>query len=296
MKKIYILSLFLFITPLFTKAASLSLRLDETTLKEQNKAMVSLWLLPTSENVNAIGGEIEVISNNAKISLIREGSSIISAWVERPRLENNRIIFSGIIPGGFSGAYSPFAKGPQPGLVFSFSVTSEKTEPIILQIVKPQIFAGSGESVSIKLEPEKLIIDAARPIGDVVAINDSTKPVFTSAQIIKLPDSKDLNYVMFIADDKESGIDHYEVQESLSSEPDDHLWTISESPYLLKDQSRKSNIFIRAFNRSGESSITMIGPELSKNIYTKYILIVVGILLITFVFVVFYHRKKRRGL
>ena len=64
-------------------------------------------------------------------------------------------------------------------------------------------------------------------------------------------------YVVFVASDKESGIDHYEVAERrFPSEP--LQWEHAESPFRLSDQYETSDIVIKAVDRAGNERTTTL--------------------------------------
>jgi hypothetical protein len=57
-------------------------------------------------------------------------------------------------------------------------------------------------------------------------------------------------FISFFATDRESGIDYYEVKEG------DQTFVRAESPYLLKDQSLRSTIKVKAVDKAGNERLT----------------------------------------
>ncbi|MBU1877154.1 MAG: cohesin domain-containing protein [Patescibacteria group bacterium] len=74
-------------------------------------------------------------------------------------------------------------------------------------------------------------------------------------------------FLSFATIDKISGIDHYEVRDGKGD------WKIAESPYLLKDQSLKSKILVRAVDKAGNEKIGEIIPHEKPFPYLMVILI-----------------------
>ncbi len=65
----------------------------------------------------------------------------------------------------------------------------------------------------------------------------------------------------FATQDKQSGIDHYEIQESRSSKIDAGKWKTAESPYLLIDQELHSFIYVLAIDRQGNERVIKVFPR-----------------------------------
>ncbi len=269
MKKYY-LFLFLIVSalcaPSWVSAASLNLKLDEALLKNEGRAVVSVYLDPADTSINAIGGELSIISGQASFSDIEDGASIVSAWIERPEIKNNKIVFAGIIPGGFSGMYTPFSKERQPGLLMKFAVTAEDEGEVSISLNNPQLFSGNGEAEVAKVEPEALLIsfDKRTSSAKVNSQSDTIAPTNLSIDIMKLGEGADGWFAVFLADDFESGIDHFEMQESEINQTSEVNWTRVSSPARLQDQSRNSYVFIKAVDRQGNEAIAVAAPKENK--------------------------------
>ena len=75
-------------------------------------------------------------------------------------------------------------------------------------------------------------------------------------------------FVAFVTEDKESGIDHFEVQEA-KGEPTSNAWQKAQSPYELKDQSLSSYIYVKAVDKKGNSTVSKYPPTPHKISYLK---------------------------
>jgi len=91
------------------------------------------------------------------------------------------------------------------------------------------------------------------------AMIDSTPPEQFKPEIGKDPAIFEGKYFLsFATIDKTSGIDHYEVFEKTGKNKE--WFEKAESPYLLKDQSLKSQILIKAVDKAGNEQISQIIP------------------------------------
>lgn len=297
MKKYYLLLAFIFCIlvarPRIAAAATLRLSFDGTTFTTNGQAIIHLLLLPSDQKINALAGEVSVLSGNASFKEIQTGNSIISVWLELPHLTDHSITFSGIIPGGFSGIYSPFEKTTQPGTILTTSLNVTQPNKVVIGLKNVQIYAGRGELQPVIIEPNQLEIDFSKASSATAAgvFPDSTPPSNFSAEIIKLPEGPDGWYAIFSALDSGSGIDHYEIQENSTATADPNKWHVAQSPFLLQDQKRQHYIFFKAVDHSGLEAISFL-PPLVVNHTPWYIIFAAVALLACLIYGVY--RLKRR--
>ncbi len=293
MKKITLLLFIFVLIPLCSQAAVLRSSIDEELLAKSSKAVVSILLDAKGENINALSAELSVISGDAEIYEINDGESIISAWIERPTIENNKVVFAGIIPGGFSGVYDPNSKDPQPGLVMKLAIKSNNSGEVILGIKNLQAYTGAGESAQITADPDIVKILFSNKTDEVPdqTRSDWTVPVFTEFSISKLNNETRGWFVVFNAEDQESGIEYYEIQETFNKEPDPSGWKRAENPYLLKDQHRLHTVFIKAVDRTGNQKIVRIFPT-GLSFFEQWDWLIAVILLAAAVSIIVYRRRR----
>jgi len=241
--------------------------------------------LDTDENecVNTIDATIHYDASIRAVDVSR-GDSILSLWVEDPVIDevNKTIRFAGGIPGGYCGR---IAGDP--------SLTN-----VILELVfrSPGLSVGGGNNQSARIwlddSTQALLHDgfgtpATLTIHDsMISLNDGAgaSPNDTWREEIlddsELPsdfrielgkDETAFNkqyFITFNALDKQSGIDHYEVMEEPFEEfysfkwgGVDAPWTITASPYVLKDQTLNSTIYVKAIDKAGNERISKFVPE-----------------------------------
>ncbi|RLC38682.1 hypothetical protein DRH27_01690, partial [Candidatus Falkowbacteria bacterium] len=125
-------------------------------------------------------------------------------------------------------------------------------------------------------------------------------------------------YIIFLTNDKQSGVDHYEILEIKPEEMISELpklkwyekllgekkeapqWTEGEMPFLLKDQSLTSIIKVKAVDKAGNERTVEYIPPIEKVQTVKFPLIhkvVLLLIVIALLFIVLYiliRRKKSR--
>jgi hypothetical protein len=254
---------------------------------------------------------------------VSRGSSILNIWVEDPKIDeaNRTITFAGGITGGYCGR----AAGDP-------SLTN-----VIADIVfqSPGFAIGGGESsaspsVTIGDESSVLLNDGfgteavLRVQNAMVTLEDTPANERTDAWRERVLDDRDppsdfvitltredtafsgQYFITWNTQDKQSGIDHYEVME----EPLEDLyafrwgradapWVQSESPYVLKDQTLNSTLRVKAIDKAGNETIAVLVPDEAVRSLSFDRMLTLGliggfafisILLIVFVLV---QRKKR---
>ena len=227
------------------------------------------------ENINAMAGNIIFSGDSLELKEIRDGNSIINFWVDRPALKDGKIIFSGISPGGYKGVN---------GALFSLIFRVLKSGSVSIQVAQGQALLNDGKGTEAKLSAPALSFQAgAKSDGaqENYDLNDKTPPgsfVPEIGQDKNIADGR--RFVVFAAQDKESGIDHYEVQENKSDKANGE-WKIAVSPYVLQDQSLRSYVYIKAVDKAGNSTIATVNPKqppLSfKTMFIYGIILVLGI-------------------
>ncbi len=114
--------------------------------------------------------------------------------------------------------------------------------------------------------------DWSKEVSRFRAMIDSTPPQDFKPEIGQESSVFEGKYFLsFATTDKTSGIDYYEVREGKGD------WKIAESPYLLKDQSLKSKILVKAVDKAGNEKIAEISPLPKYFTYETILLILIGI-------------------
>ncbi len=229
------------------------------------------------ESINVFSGKIVFPSDIVELKEIRSGNSIVNYWVEEPKNVNGEIAFAGMTPGGYNGNH---------GVIFSliFTATAQGQGSIV---VKDPLFLkndGKGTSANINISNSILTVLAPDQRRNIVVppITDTTPPELFAPEISRSPSILNNAWLLFFsAQDKGSGIGHYEIQEYQNGlfsffAP----WQIASSPYLLKDQSASSQLNVRAIDKSGNIRTVHVSPLHAPVWYLNIInwFVVIGIL------------------
>ena len=257
-------------------AASLVLKSESNQIKVNSDFQVNVFLNSEDESINAIGGNIFFPQDLLELKEIREGNSIINFWVEKPKIENEKIIFSGIIPGGYNS---------KDGLIFSliFKTRTEGDGIVYLNQIQAYKNDGMGTPVNLNLSNISFYIRNYFETQEPIEIIDNEKPETFSPEISQDQELFDNKYfLVFATQDKGVGINHYEVCEgSLKN------CVVAESTYILNDQSLEKKVYIKAIDKKGNERIVIVSPQNPLPWYKNYlfyviiIILVVGILFIS---------------
>jgi hypothetical protein len=219
--------------------------------------VAELRLVAGREQINAIDGEVQFDQDMVNIKEVSTGGSIFSIWARTPVFSNNsgKIIFAGGTPNGIK----------QDGLIFKIIFTA-KQEGVATFAVSPNtnLYLNDGQGTitrPILNKGEMAIQSGSAPTSTNAwqqeLENDKLGPVDLSLLIGRDPSLFNGKYFLTItARDEQSGIDHFEVKEG------DRGFIRTESPYVLQDQSLKSELIVLAVDKAGNASVMKKGPSI----------------------------------
>ncbi len=229
---------------------------------------VDLKIDTENQSINSIEGHLNFSSDIFSIEKLSNGGSIISFWVVPAKSENGEITFAGVIPGGYQG---------QSGLLLKIFLKPKKEGKGEINIKANSIVLlndGQGTQASLTIYNSQFLISKQAP---------SSKPQAPSSKDTEPPESfipqigresdifNNQWFLVFATQDKNSGLDYYEMKEvrhfrfwelGFWKKQPEISWQKSESPYLLSDQSLKSDIFVKAVDKSGNKMIVMLPAQL----------------------------------
>ncbi|HAQ03110.1 TPA: hypothetical protein DEP30_03665 [Candidatus Nomurabacteria bacterium] len=281
MRKIIIFTIFFILNLFITNkifAATLTLVSSKESLGVGEQFYMDLMLDPEGKSLNAIEGNISFSSDYVSFVRAEEGKSIVSLWVEKPKLNNindNSINFSGIIPNGFSGVIDPFnPKYKLSVLVLRFVFEAKKPGIANFSSLPFSLYLNDGLGTEIKALPVNMSLNIDNFVFHYTYENKNESIPTLEAHVVRTPNIFNNKYtIIFDARDKEVGIKSVFIKEGNSE------WKEIESPYKLEDQSRHSDITLQAINFS-EASIIMKIDKVPYSI-KFYIQIIIIILIVT---------------
>ncbi len=275
LKIILFLALIVFAPSVF--AAETFFEVQGSNILAGEEFKVNFFLNSEDENINALDGKIIFPENLLRVKEIIEGNSFINFWIEQPKFQDGEIIFSGIIPGGYIN---------NKGLVFSIIFQSIEAGQGIVESKEIQVLLNDGDGTMANTTTSALKFTILKPILPEVPtvepieveitdteIPEMFTPVVTSDQIM----FEGEYFLVFLAQDRGSGIDHYEVREGSGT------FTVAESPYLLQNQNLNQQIFVKAVDKNGNERIVTLPPQKRLSWYQNYwifvVLFVLGLIL-----------------
>jgi hypothetical protein len=270
------------------EAAMLYMDPPESTLNRGDTVIVSVRLdtdEAANECINAVDAVISYPSNIVP-DAISLGESIFSIWVEEPKIDLNArtISFAGGIPNGYCGRVQgdPRLTNKLINIVFrspGFTVGGGGNDENFAEIkFEPETSAylndGQGTQANLVAYGAKISLsrtggqEIVNPWNDLVD-EDTILPEEFSITLEK--DTLAFGgkyYIVFNTQDKQTGIDHFEVMEQPLAEfgtfvwgRADAPWITARSPYVLDDQSLNSIIRVKAIDNAGNEYIATLIPD-----------------------------------
>ncbi len=273
-------SIFYILHPAFASAAKYMWQISPAEESLASDFEVTLYVDPEGETINTVSGQVVWPSEFLSALAVNAGDSIVNLWVEAPIIKDNRLSFSGIMPGGFSGLLSPYYSGVRPGKILTLILRPLKKGQATLLGENGQVLLNDGSGTLARLSWPLLAVSLAGPSRSVLAPSLDTEPPET----FNIEMARDKNifnndwFVAFSTQDKKSGVSHYEIQERNKSFPQDGAWRRVESPSRLENQNRTSYVFVRALDFAGNVRLETLAPAVPKAWYEN--ISVWGILMI----------------
>ncbi len=273
------------------------------------------------ECINTVDATIRFSAAIRAVDVSR-GESILNLWLQDPKIdeEARTITFAGGVPGGYCGRIAGDPKLTNVIAEFAFrspgfsigADSNEKTADITVgEETQVLLHDGLGTRAELRTMPARLVLldtpgAEARDSWTDQVVDDEIPPsdfVVTLAQEGTAFSGK--YFITFNSQDKQSGIDHYEVME----EPFDDFnlfrwgradapWVTTESPYVLKDQSLNSTIRVKAVDKAGLERIVVLVPDVALRTVSIERMVLFGVLSVVVVFLIIFvgyalYRRKR---
>jgi len=258
-------------------AAKLYFDTSQNSVQAGELLEVTLMVDTEGEVINAIEGSTS-FSPNLVLKQIRSGNSLMGLWIDSPREEGDKVVFSGIIPGGYLGEIGPKWEGVHPGRIFSLLFEVKEGGEAWVQVSRESTVLlndGKGSETYVAIEDAKIKVLEGKE-ANVIDWEDKENPEPFKPVIELFPDG--LYYLIFVTQDKGSGIAYYDVREGEGS------FVTVESPYLLENQHLDVPITVRAVDKNGNKRLALLPPQTQpaqhEKVETFPVLLVVGIIVI----------------
>lgn len=241
------------------RAAEIQLDAKNQSFAQGEEFLVNVFLNTEEESINAVEGGLLFPTDLLEMREIRDGNSVINFWIEKPHtLQSGIIAFSGITPGGLSGAKE---------ILFSVIFRAKKEGVGAIEIRDMKALLNDGKGTEAKTEILNLEFRILKPDGHIPYSIFHIPPDTVPPENFKPEISRDLNlfedkwFLVFTAQDKGAGVERYEVKETrqkflkIFSK-----WSPAENLYILKDQKLRSYIFVKAIDKVGNERVAKIEP------------------------------------
>ena len=257
---------FFLIAPALAFGAQFSAETVSQTMHAGDQFEVNIIADTEGSNINAFAGTVSFSNDVLTLSDVRDGNSIISLWVDEPKVATSGVSFSGIVPGGYTGK----------GFLFSLIFTAKKTgtTPIHFTDAEMLINDGKGTPVSVSASELPLTIAASSSASStqiVAPLQDTEAPESFVPKVGSDPTLFNGQFfVAFSTTDKGSGVASYEVKEESQGIFSFAQWMSATSPYVLTDQKLHSDISVKATDRAGNIRVEKIAATYPLPWYEKY--------------------------
>ena len=279
-----VVAVFMSASPLQVSAALLYFDPGEANVYRGDTVTLGLRIdTDEGECINAVDAVIHYDPSLKAIDVSR-GDSILNLWVENPVIDEtaHTISFAGGLPGGYCGRIpgDPRLTNILVELVFQSPgfVIGAGNNPSgkvwVDEASQAFIHDGLGTNATVRLQDAKinLMPNAGGENSDTWRSEVGADAEIPSDFAITLSREETAfsgkYFITFNAVDKQSGIDHYEVMEEPIEEYNsftwgraDAPWVVTESPYVLKDQTLNSTIRVRALDKAGNERMETLVPD-----------------------------------
>jgi hypothetical protein len=251
----------------------------------------------SGENVTALEGHIKYNPQDLKALEFLKGNSILT-YVDEPKInqEEGIVTFSGIIPGGYKGRL-PGDPG-ESNLLGTIAFQVLKTNNLTTKIEasnNSRIYLDAGQELKSNLIFQTLEINinsqevVFNPLNELSSSKELDKipPEEFTPEIIQINNEY---FIAFNAQDKQSGIDHYEIRFFESNILGQlHQISLTEkavNPHLLNISEIKNIIEVEAIDKAGNERIATLYPQIQIKWYQNYwlwgiiiILVILGLII-----------------
>ena len=284
----FLFLLFCLTLPFGAKAAEFRLESDGTSFGVGDEFLVTVTIDTQGEMINAVQGEIAFPEDFLELKGIREKGSIVNLWIIQPSasLTQGGPSFSGLTPGGYAGK----------GVLFSLIFEAKAQGEGVVAIDQGQALLNDGEGTETELTIFNFQFsifnqDANSQSSKLEIADDTDPPEPFELRIGQAPHVFDgERFLVFVAQDKNSGIDYYEI--SIVRVGTATVWEKATSPFLLEQYDDITKIQVRAVDRSGNVRSAALSVKNPSFVFLslRNIVILMGI---GGVLVYLYWRKKR---
>ena len=280
----------LFVAPV--QAAEIYFGVDNPQMVVGDTFEVGVFLNSEEESINALDSSI-VIPTTLSVTEIRDGNSLIPLWLEHPHVDGNRVVFSGVVPGGLKG---------QKIYLFSVIFKAEQGGEATIITSQEQILLNDGAGTNAKLHqaPLKLSVASTGSVTHFTPPADNVPPEPFQPVVGQSSVQENKLFLAFVAHDKDSGIDHYEFfDSSFKYTPEEVLhkklsWQTVESPKNIQERDLTKYLYVKAVDRAGNVTVAVVPPQKGMSTYQKVFFYGIIPVILLVLFILFWKRHSQK--
>jgi hypothetical protein len=256
----------LLLAPASAQAAVVSFQPQSLVAPQAQPYTLTVVLNTEGENINAIEGSVYVDKALGDVTAVTDSGSVVTFWVKNPVWDpaTRSVSFSGTVPGGYQG---------NAAILFSIVLPSYPGNRLnkAVSFSGVKVYRNDGLGSQAKVSTKDFDFDQIPGTVDEALTEqlyvdpskiDNIPPEVFSPQLAQDPLVFDGRwFINFSTQDKQTGIDHYEIQETRSGKIDASRWKVVTSPYLLEDQELHSYIYVIAVDRQGNERMIKVFPR-----------------------------------
>lgn len=267
--------------PSFASAAVLELEAASQKVGVNGKLEIAVVFNPEKDIINTLDAKIELPSDVLEFISISDGGVSSLLWVQKPKVVQNKtgwtVEFSVVAPGGIRGYLFSIIAKPKTAGEFTegrgtgFALLNDGQGTRKDLAVLPVFWQATSQAPG--LAPETSEADDRIPPETFTPQLARDESLFGGKW-----------FVVFYTQDQGLGVAGFEVLETSNPEnPEKQTdWEKAQSPYMLKDQSLKKKVFVKASDRAGNSTIAEVKTEFSETKRISLNLIIYGIIILIF--------------
>jgi hypothetical protein len=265
-------------------AATVYVESTQTTVRVGDEFYIDVLLDTQQEIANTVFGSVTFDTNLFTYQEASTKDSSITFWIDQPQeYESGVIRFSGVTPGGFSGAAVGVVR-------LYFSVHAQGQGEIELSDVGLLLHDGLGTAMSVDTRNIHIAVVAGDQRLKIRPYSDEELPEPFVPIVATDPELYDGRPVLiFSTQDKDSGISHYTVREGIFGRSKDAV-----SPYLLTHDPGSVEIRVSAVDKAGNIREAKLYPHtgwfLQVTVYR--VLSILGLSLVLICILVLYMRNR----
>lgn len=295
MKKFFTTTCIVFFIALFyphsASAAEMYFSSPTQNFKTGDKIYFDVFMDTEGQNSNAVEADIVFPQDLLEFVDYYSTGSVINGWVEVPASNGNSVRFAGIIAGGFSGLIDPVTNAVSAGRVTRLVFIAKKEGQGSLSFTEASVLANDGLGSPVITNTLPYEFSVSNEGASVADFSYDITPPEPFSPLVRRDERfySGKYFVVFEAQDKETGIAYYKIKEGLRK------WVVATSPYQLQDQSLTSVVRIIAVDKNGnerEARISLDQYPLSKAglvVFVGLIVILIGVSIFAYV----YTRKRK---